>query len=64
MKIGGNGCGLTPKIHFIAACNTVDSAMVTMITEMIGSPIIGRRNTIWIRIPNANMKIMVIGMAR
>ena len=36
--------------------------MVTMITEMIGSPIIGRRITIWIAIPNTNMKMSVSGM--
>jgi hypothetical protein len=36
--------------------------MVTMITEMIGSPIIGRRITIWIAIPNTNMKTNVSGM--
>ncbi len=33
-----------------------------MITEMIGSPIIGRRITIWIAMPNTNMKTSVIGM--
>ena len=36
--------------------------MVTMITEMIGSPIIGRRITIWIAMPNTNMKTSVSGM--
>ena len=33
-----------------------------MITEMIGSPIIGRRITIWIAMPNTNMKTSVSGM--
>ena len=63
-KMRGNGCRLTPNIHFISAENTVDSAIVTMITEMIGSPIIGRRMTIWIAMPNRNMKTSVIGMPR
>ena len=58
----GNGCRLTPNIHFISAANTIDSAMVTMITEMMGSPIIGRRITTWIRMPKMNMKTSVIGM--
>ena len=62
MNTRGNGCGLTPKIHFSAAWNTVDSPMVTMITEMIGSPIIGRRITIWIAMPKTNMNTSVIGM--
>ena len=62
MKTRGNGCGLTPKIHFSAAANTVESPIVTMITEMIGSPIIGRRITTWIAMPNANMKTSVSGM--
>ena len=53
---------MTPKIHFISAANTVDSAIVTMITEMIGSPIIGRRITTWIAMPKMNMKTSVIGM--
>jgi hypothetical protein len=61
-KICGNGCRLTPKIHFIRACNTVDRPMVTIMTEMIGSPIIGRRITIWIAMPSTNMKTSVIGM--
>ena len=36
--------------------------MVTMITEMIGSPIIGRRITIWIAMPKTNMKTSVSGI--
>ena len=62
LKIFGNGWRLTPNIHFISAENTVDSAMVTMMTEMIGSPIIGRRMMSWIRMPKINMKTSVIGM--
>ena len=62
MNTRGNGCGLTPKIHFSAAWNTVDSPIVTMITEMIGSPIIGRRITIWIAMPKTNMNTSVSGM--
>jgi hypothetical protein len=58
----GNGCGLTPKIHFSDAWNTSDNAMVTMITEMIGSPIIGLSTTIWIAMPKMNMNSSVIGM--
>src|SRR6476469_2232149 len=61
-KIFGNGCRLTPKIHFINAENTVDNAIVTMITEMMGSPIIGRRITTWMAMPNRNMKTSVIGI--
>ena len=55
---------MTPKIHFSAAWNTVDSAIVTMMTEMIGSPIIGRRIKIWIAMPKMNMNTSVIGMPR
>ncbi len=33
-----------------------------MITEMIGSPIIGRRITIWIAMPKTNMNTSVSGM--
>ena len=33
-----------------------------MMTEMIGSPIIGRRITIWIAMPKTNMKTSVKGM--
>ena len=62
MNTRGNGCGLTPKIHFSAAWNTVDSPIVTMITEMIGSPIIGRRITTWIAMPKTNMNTSVSGM--
>ncbi len=62
MNTRGNGCGLTPKIHFSAAWNTVDRPIVTMMTEMIGSPIIGRRIRIWIAMPNTNMNTSVIGM--
>ena len=62
MKTGGNGCRLMPKIHFSAAWNTVDSAIVTMITEMIGSPIIGRSITTCIATPKTNMKTSVTGM--
>ena len=62
MNTRGNGCGLTPKIHFSAAWNTVDSPIVTMMTEMIGSPIIGRRITTWIAMPNTNMNTSVSGM--
>ena len=53
---------MTPNIHFSAAWNTVESPIVTMMTEMIGSPIIGRRITIWIAMPNTNMKTSVSGM--
>ena len=42
-KMRGNVCRLTPNIHFISAENTIDSAIVTMMTEMIGSPIIGNQ---------------------
>src|SRR5215469_1189518 len=62
VNTSGNGCGLTPKIHFSAAWNTVDSPIVTMITEMIGSPIIGLRITTWIAIPKTNMNTSVSGM--
>ena len=48
----------------MSAENTVDSAIVTMITEMIGSPIIGRRITTWMAMPNRNMNTSVIGMPR
>src|SRR3954452_4476150 len=58
----GNGCGLTPNIHFSEAWNTSDSAMVTMMTEMIGSPIIGLSTTIWIAMPKTNMNTSVSGM--
>ncbi len=33
-----------------------------MITEMMGSPIIGRRIRTWIAMPNTNMNTSVIGM--
>ncbi len=33
-----------------------------MMTEMIGSPIIGRRITIWIAMPKTNMNTSVSGM--
>ena len=33
-----------------------------MMTEMIGSPIMGRRITIWIAMPNTNMKTSVSGI--
>ena len=62
MNTCGKGCGLTPKIHFSTAWNTVESPIVTMMTEMIGSPIIGRRMTTWIAMPNTNMKTSVSGM--
>ena len=58
----GNGAVQTPNIHFIIAWKKIDRPIVTMITEMIGSPIIGRRITSWIRMPNTNMKTSVIGM--
>ena len=40
----------------------MERPIVTMMTEMIGSPIIGRRTTTWIAMPNTNMKTSVIGM--
>ncbi|MBA7665049.1 hypothetical protein ES703_73115 [subsurface metagenome] len=58
----GNGCGLTPKIHFSAAWNTVERPIVTMITAMMGSPIIGRRMKTCIAMPRMNMNTSVIGM--
>ncbi|MEY9312394.1 hypothetical protein ABH977_007606 [Bradyrhizobium ottawaense] len=33
-----------------------------MITEMMGSPIIGRRIRTWTAMPNTNMNTSVIGM--
>ena len=41
----GNGCRLTPKTHFAAAWKIIESAIVIMMTEMIGSPIIGLKTT-------------------
>ena len=59
-KIGGNGCAETPNIHFINAWKKIDSPIVTMITETIGSPISGF-STITCRIsPKAIMKARVI----
>ena len=60
-KIGGNGCTITPKIHFIIAWKKIDRPIVTMMTEMIGSPIIGRSATTCRMMPNAIMKAKVIG---
>ena len=42
----------TPNIHFISAWKKIDSPMVTMITELIGSPIMGRSTTTWRMTPN------------
>src|SRR5215475_11894831 len=58
----GKGWGLTPNIHFSAAWNTVDTPIVTMMTEIMGSPIIGRRKMTWMAMPKMNMNTSVIGM--
>ena len=50
---------MTPKIHFIIAWKKIDSPIVTMITEMIGSPIIGFSTTTCSRMPKAIMKARV-----
>ncbi len=59
-KIGGKGWANTPNIHFMADWKTIESAIVTMITLITGSPIIGRSTTTWIRMPNSAMKTRVI----
>ena len=61
-KTGGNGCRLVPNIHFSAAWKTVESPIVTMITEMIGSPIIGRSTQTCSATPKTSMNTSVIGM--
>ena len=60
-KIGGKGLAKTPNIHFIAAWKTMERPIVTMMTEMIGSPIIGLSTTICRMTPKASMKTSVIG---
>src|SRR5690606_4604113 len=57
----GNGAVQTPNIHFIIAWKKIDRPIVTMITEMIGSPIIGLSTSICSNTPNAVMKASVSG---
>ena len=41
----GSSWGLGPKIHSVMPRSTTDRPMVTMITEITGSPISGRITT-------------------
>ena len=56
LKTFGNRAALLPKAQFITACMKIDSPIVTMMTEMIGSPIKGRRITTCTSMPKRVVK--------
>src|SRR5699024_10661696 len=60
-KIVGNGFTWTPNAQPINALSTIDKPIVIMITEMMGSPIIGRSTTTCSSTPKMNMTANVIG---
>ncbi len=64
---GGKACGTLPQMALTMAFRTLLRPMVTMMTEMIGSPIIGRRTKRSTSTPSATatrmVRIMPIGQA-
>lgn len=61
-KIGGKGWAKTPNSHLHRAWKKIDRPIVTMMTEMIGSPISGRSTTTWRAMPKTSMNAKVIPM--
>jgi len=56
LKTFGNRAALLPKAQFMTACMNIASPIVTMMTEMIGSPTRGRSRTTCTRMPKRVVK--------
>ena len=60
-KILGKGSTKTPNIQFIKAWKNIDSPIVTIMIDIIGSPIKGLKIINWIKIPKIviNTKVKI-----
>ena len=61
LKTFGNRAALLPKAQFMTACMNIASPIVTMMTEMIGSPTSGRSITTCTRMPKRVVKTSANG---